>query len=113
VTNLVIKQGTGRPIRIANVKADGVLITNWTGYSVKAHIRDRPESSAVLYEWTSQGVGANVDFDGSDILLELTAAVTSAWTWTRGRYDVELTSPSGVPDRIAEGHIIVDREITR
>lgn len=113
MTNLVVKQGTGRPIRIANVKDAGVLITNWAGYTVKAQIRDRPESATVLHEWTSQGVNANVSFDGSDILLEVDAAVSSAWTWRHGRYDVELTNPAGVPDRLDQGHIILDRETTR
>jgi hypothetical protein len=114
MTNLVLKQGTGRPIRIANVKdSNGVLITNWTGYSVKAQVRERVESAAVLYEWTSQGVTPNVSFDGSDIVLEVDAAVTSAWTWLKGRYDVELTNPAGIPDRIAEGHLTISRETTR
>lgn len=114
MTDLVIKQGTGRPIRIPNVRdADGNLITDWTGFSVQAQIRERVESATVLHEWTSGGVDPNATFEGSDIVLALPAATSAAWTWTHGRYDVELSALGEDPDRIAEGHIIVSREVTR
>jgi hypothetical protein len=113
-TTLVIPQGTDPEIRIPNVRdANGVLITNWAGFSVKAHIRDRVESTTVLYEWTSQGATPNVTFDGSDVVLSLPHATSTAWTWTHARFDVELTDPSGRVARIAEGRIVVDREVTR
>ena len=114
MTNLVIKQGTDPEISIPNVRdADGVLITTWTGYSVRGQIRERVDSPTVLHEWTSQGLAANVTFAGSDVVLDLPAATSSAWTWTKARYDIELTDPTGKTARIAEGHVIIDREVTR
>jgi hypothetical protein len=113
-TNLEIKQGTDDPIEIRNVRdAAGALITNWVGYSVKAHIRERIDSTTVLHEWTSSGVAPNATFSGSDIVLALSHATTTAWTWTRGRYDVELTNPAGKVARIAQGRITISREVTR
>jgi hypothetical protein len=113
VTNLVIKQGTDPVITVPNVRdAAGVLITNWAGFSVLAQIRERVESSTVLHEWTSQGGSANATFSGSDVVLALPNATSSAWTWHEARYDVELTGPAGKA-RIAEGHVIVSREVTR
>lgn len=106
--NLVVKQGTTTTITIPNVKdANGTLITNWAGYTLKAQVRDRVESSTVLHEWTT------FTTSGSDIKLSVSAATSTAWTWTSGRYDVELANPSGQVARIAEGHITVDREVTR
>jgi hypothetical protein len=114
VTNLVIKQGTDPDIRIPNVRdADGDLITTWTGFSVKGQVRERPESPTVLHEWTSQGGTPNVSFEGSDVVLALPHATSTAFAWRHARYDVELTDPSGLVARIAEGHITVDREVTR
>lgn len=111
--DLVIKQGTDPDIRIPNVRdASGVLITTWTGFSVRGQVRERPESPTVLHEWTSQGGAPNATFDGSDVVLSLPAAVSTAFTWTRARYDVELTDSDGKVARIAEGHITVSREIT-
>lgn len=114
MTNLVIKQGTDPDIRIPNVRdADGVLITTWANFSVLGQVRDRVASTTVLHEWTSSGVSANVTFDGSDVVLSLPHPTSTAWPWTHARYDVELTDPQGRVARIAEGHIIVDREVTR
>jgi hypothetical protein len=114
VTNLVIQQGADSEIRIANVRAaDGVLITNWVGYEVNAQVRERVESAVALHEWTSTGPGATATFDGSDIVLAVASATSAAWTWTSGRYDVELTNPDDEVARIAEGHLTVSREVTR
>lgn len=113
-TNLELKQGEDDKITIPNVRdAAKTLITTWTNWSVLAQVRDRPESETVLHEWTSQGVSPNVTFSGSDIVLHIPHATSAAWTWTHGRYDVELTSPSGDVARIAEGHITISREVTR
>lgn len=107
-------QGTDLNIRIPNVTdANNVLITNWTGVTVKAQVRDRVESPDVLYEWSGPGVGSNVTTSGSDVLLAVAHAVSSAWTWRHGRYDVELTNASGAVARIAEGHMFISREVTR
>lgn len=114
-----IPQGTDPVIEIPNVRdANGALVTNWTGFSVKGQIRERPESPTVLHEWTSEGATPNVTFSGSTVVLALPNAVSSAWTWTHARYDVELTDPSGKKARIAPpensgGHVIVSRETTR
>lgn len=114
MTNLVIKQGTDPDIRIPNVRdANGALIATWSGFSVKGQIRERPNSTVVLHEWTSVGVSPNATFAGSDVVLSLPHPTTTAWAWTHGRYDVELTDPQGRVARLAEGHIVVSREVTR
>lgn len=116
MTNLVIKQGSARPIEFRNVRDSAKnLITDFTGYTVKAQIRERPESSTVLHEWTNVGPGANVELDGpaSTIRLLVDPTLTETWTWTVGRYDVKLRNPSGVPDFLDEGHITINRETTR
>jgi hypothetical protein len=78
-TNLAIEQGTDPTIRIPNVRdATGALITNWTGYTVKAHIRERIDSTTVLHEWTSGGATPNATFSGSDIVLTLSHTTTAS-----------------------------------
>lgn len=112
MTNLVIKQGADLEVRIENVKdANGTLITNWSNYSVKVQIRERAESPTVLHEWST--ASGNAAFSGSDIVLSLPNATSASWTWSRGRYDVELTNPTGKVARVAEGHVTVSREVTR
>lgn len=114
MTDLVIRQGTDCVIRLPDVRdADGTLITTWSGYEVHAQVRDRATSPTVLHEWSSVDPGATVTFEGSDIVLAISSVTSSAWTWDKGRYDVELTNPDDEVARIAEGHITVSREVTR
>ena len=114
MTNLVIQQGSDCEIRVPDVvDADGVPITVWVGYEVHAQVRERVDSTAVLHEWSSENPGATVTFEGSDVVLAVSSATSTAWTWTSGRYDIELTNPDGEVARIAEGHITVSREVTR
>jgi hypothetical protein len=113
-TNLELTQGTDQEIRISDVKdASGVLITNWTGWSVKGQVRERVESPTTLHEWTSQGGSPNATFEDSDVVLSLPNATSTAWLWRHARYDVELTDPQSRVVRIAEGHVTVSREVTR
>lgn len=111
MTDLVIKQGKTSRIRVPNVRdADENLITDFTGYSARAQVRERVESATVLHEWASP---TDITFEGSDVVLAVSAATSASWAWTLGRYDVELTGPGGEVATIAEGHIIVEREVTR
>lgn len=112
MTNLEIPQGSDIEVRVPNVRdADGVPITNFTGYTVKAQVRERVESATVLHEW-STALGT-VTTSGSKLVLAVAGTTSTAWTWTHGRYDVELTNPLGKVARVAEGHITVSREVTR
>ena len=114
MTNLVIKQGADAEIRIEDVKdANDVLITNWSGFSFKAQVRDRASSATVLHEWTSQGATPNATFSGSDVVLAVPAAVSSAWTFKYGRVDFELTGPDSKVARLDSAWIVVDPEVTR
>lgn len=112
MTNLVIKQGTDLTIEIPDmVDANGVPITNWTNFSVKAQVRERVESATVLHEWST--AAGNAELIDSKIVLVVARDTSTPWTWTHGRYDVELTNPAGQVTRVAEGHVIVSREVTR
>ena len=112
-TNLELRQGDDLAIRVPNVRdANDIPITNWTGITVHAQVRDRVSSTAVLYEWTSVGPGANVTFSGSNVLLAV-PNTSSAWTWLFGYYDVKLTDAAGKIATIAKGHMTIERGVTR
>ena len=44
--------------------------------------------------------------------IKITAAESSAWTFARGEYDIELTL-AGDTIRLAQGSVVVDQEVTR
>ena len=109
-TDLVIEQGTtwaiSWPIRDENDQPVDV-----TGWSVRAHVRAHRDSTEVLHEWSSQ-LG-NAEASGSDVILSVGPSTSSAWNWSDGVYDVELTDPTGNVARVAAGTVRVSREVTR
>ena len=79
-----------------------------TGCSAKMMIRD---PAGVLLLELSMDNGRLVAGDGR-IVITLTAAETAAITWTKGRYDLELTMSNGDVTRWAEGEAVVSQEVT-
>lgn len=106
---LIIPQGTtwgmAWPITEDGEPKD---ISDW---SARAQVRSTGHFQALLYEWSTELGNATVT--GSAVTLLLTPAVSSSWTWERGVYDVELTSPGGEVFRISEGPVYLTPEVTR
>lgn len=102
---LVINQGAdyALSIPVLNVGAQPVSVDGWTA---AGQIRATPYSDDVLYE-------LDVTPGGSAVVLDIPGAVSAAWTWQFGHYDVELTSPGGDISRIIEGPVIVRPNVTR
>ncbi|WP_372663581.1 hypothetical protein [Amycolatopsis kentuckyensis] len=108
-TPLTIPQGTSWGISWpVTENGEAAAIDAWT---VKAQIRSTPTSPTVLHEWSTEA--GNATTEGSAVTLLLNPASSTAWTWKRGVYDVELISPDGTVYRIAEGAVYVSPEVTR
>lgn len=78
---------------------------------VKAQIRERFDSDAVLHEWSSAAGNATATNDGT-VTLTLPAAVSSGWGWRLAVWDLEVTF-QGVTWRLVEGRVVVSPEVTR
>jgi len=90
---------------------------NLTGYTAKMQIRKSAASEEVLLELSSTN-GKLVLTTGSGtgagtITMIFSATTTAAIGWSRGKYDLELTSADGTVTRLMEGEITVSKEITR
>lgn len=107
---LQIEQGTtwGRSWPLTN--PDTGLPMDLTGWTVHGQVRETPESATVLYEWQSPGNAHTAD---GKVTITVAPAVSAAWLWSRGVYDIEATSPSGQVVRVSEGQVTVSREVTR
>lgn len=84
-----------------------VDVTGWTGVAQVRHGPFEP----LLYEWSV--AHSNLAFSQGAVTLSVTASVSSAWTFTEGSYDLELTDTLGRVYRVAEGSVKVSEEITR
>lgn len=86
---------------------------NLTGYSAKMQIRKSAASDEVLLELSTTNGRITLGTTNGTITLIFSPATTSALTWSRGKYDLELTSGSGDVTRLLEGEITVSKEITK
>lgn len=86
---------------------------NLTGYTAKMQVRQSAASPDVLLEMSTTNSRITLTPGTGTITLVFSATLTSSITWTRGKYDLELTAPNGTVTRLIEGQISVSKEITR
>jgi hypothetical protein len=84
-----------------------------TGYSARMMIKDRV-GGTVLLSLTSAAPDNRIALDvtNNTISLTISAVDTAALTWTRGVYDLELVSLSGVVTTLFSGNVFVTKEVT-
>lgn len=82
-----------------------------TGYTARMTVRDRVGGTE-LVALTSTDSEIILDTAAFTITLTLAAAVTAAFTWTKGVYDLELVSSTGRVTRILSGTITLSKEVT-
>lgn len=94
--------------------ADGLpLDVSAPGWSARAQVRAYQSADVVLAEWVSTGSAPQFVLANSTLTLTIPGAMSAAWSWLTGVYDVLLTSPAGKSARVAEGPVYVSPPITR
>ncbi|GAA2411770.1 MULTISPECIES: hypothetical protein [Nonomuraea] len=108
---LLIEQGATFEHELA--LSDDAGTVNLTGYTARMEIRPCPGSQTLLHRLTSdQGGGITIDGPAGHLQLRLPAAVTRAFAWDRGVYDLLLTPPGGDDNRLIEGPVTVKPGVT-
>jgi len=111
--HMYIPQGTTYGHKFIYKQASDESIINLTGYTARLQIREKVTSTDSLYEATTEDGELTITGDEGEVYLEIPAATTTAWTWTKGVYDLEVISGTGKVLRIAEGNVKVSPEVTR
>lgn len=86
---------------------------NLTGYTAKMQVRQSAASTDVLLELSTANSRLTITPLTGTITMIFSATLTAAIDWSRGKYDLELTSSDGTVTRLIEGQISVSKEITR
>jgi hypothetical protein len=110
MTDLKIKQGSEYRIQWPVLDGNGDPMST-VGWAARAQARASMDSSEVLQAWDSDD--DTLELAEGTLTLIVAAAMSEEWDWTYALYDVEMVSPTGVPTRVAQGSIEVDREVTR
>lgn len=104
--DLTVKQGEDYDRAIAVTDTGTGQPADITGWAVQGQIRAGYSSPTILHT-------LDVTASGTDVVLHIPKATSSAWTWRLARYDIELTAPSGKTTRFMEGSVVVYAEVTR
>lgn len=112
IANLEIDAGATFRVQFlyANPDATDTPI-NLTGYSARMHIRERVESPTTVLELTSAS-GITITAAAGTLDVVIAASVTKDLVGPYV-YDIEIESESGVVDRLAQGVVTVNPEVTR
>lgn len=110
--NLTINQGATFRYKFAWRDKNGRPI-DITGYTARMQIRADVSASAPLITLTTENSGLALGGKTGVISLYINDTATSAITWNKGVYDVELIAPTGDVFRAVGGNVTVSPEITK
>jgi hypothetical protein len=109
--NFVCPQGTTFR-RTLTYKIDDVPV-NLSGYSVAMQIREKPFSKTFIDYLNTDNGKILVTASAGIISLNISASVTANFSSGDYVYDLEISSPSQIVDRLIEGKFKVTPEVTR
>lgn len=109
--HLEIKQGATYKHVFHYQDEEGVTI-NLNGYTGRMQMRKTVSDTTVLYEATTSDDIA-IDGAAGNVTLTIPAATSTAWTFRRAVYDLEIVSGGGEVVRLVKGRVKVDPEVTR
>jgi hypothetical protein len=103
--DLLVEQGCDYTLTVP-VLDDAGQPQTLAGWTVRGQIRAGYSSPTVLHTLA-------LTLSGTAVTLRVPATASAAWTFSLGRYDVELEAPDGTVTRLVEGSVVVRPEITR
>lgn len=84
---------------------------NLSSYTARMQIRQ--SAGGTLYETlTTENGGITLDATENTISLLISDSATEAYTWSRGKYDLEMISPAGRVYLLMRGNVRVESEVT-
>jgi len=120
-----IEQGATTDLLLEYKDSNGSPV-DLSGYTARMQIRPSVDSTTTYLSITSvtasDGTGLNLTPQSGSVTLPRTsgsiglfisAASSSALTFSEGVYDVELESSSGIVTRLLEGIVKLSKEVTR
>lgn len=110
--NFTIEQGATTVKPFVWKSSDGTPV-DLSGYEARMQVRRSTSADDVLLEASTDNGRIQIDPEAGKFTLVLSASVTAAINWSRGRYDIELESPDGDVTRLIYGEITISKEITR
>ncbi|HJX58195.1 MAG TPA: hypothetical protein VJ325_05695 [Thiobacillus sp.] len=92
--NITVNKGKTYDHVFTYTDPDTGAVIDITGYSARMQIRETIDAADYVYQALS---GGDISLGGvtGQVALSIPAAITAAWTFVSGVYDLELVSPAG------------------
>lgn len=110
--DLRVPKGT-RIVQPVQVLTDGVVVALPNGTTAKMQIRATKQSDIVLAELSTVNGRLVLDLNNAKVTIIMATAFTTAFTFERGVYDLNITYPDTEAERIVEGSVYVMPSATR
>jgi hypothetical protein len=117
--NVAVNTATTSAFTVTN-PATGIYISgglatgavNITDYTAALQIRSLPQDATAVLSLTSS---AGITITGATGTIAVTATAAQTGNIDEGPYyyDLEITSPTGVVTRVAQGQVVVSAQVTR
>jgi hypothetical protein len=111
VHNITVEAGATF-VRIFRWLSDDVPV-NLTGATAKLQVRQTATAQDVLFEASTANGKLSIAAALGEITLTITAAESTAFDWTFGKYDLEVTTASGTVYRLIRGTVSISAEVTQ
>lgn len=110
--NVEINQGANWFFNITYEQPAGTPV-NLTGYTAACQLRSLPQDPTAVLTLTTANGGITITANIGKVALSATAIQTGAIDEGVYVYDVEITSPTSVVTRLAQGQAVVTAQVTR
>lgn len=111
VHNITVEKGASFEEIVAWKDEDGNPI-NLTGASARMQVR-RTTNTDLLFEATTANGKLSIANDLGQITITITAAESTDFEWTFGKYDLEVVTAGGLVYRLMRGTISISAEVTQ
>ena len=106
--NINIEQGATFKLQLTVSTNDGTPV-NLVGYQVRGQVRIQFEDTTPTATFTC----VITDAANGKVEVTLSAATTTALSFTKGVYDIELVTPASNVVRLLKGNAILSKEVTK
>lgn len=110
--NLEIVRGDTKTFTVTYTETDGTPV-DLTDYTARMQIRKTMDDGS--YIWQGSTTTGEISITGASGLISITIPKTNTATFNfdRGKYDLEITSSTGVTETIMGGEATLIKDVTR
>lgn len=110
--DITVNQGSAFKLNVQALNSDKTVM-DLTGYSARMQVRETSASTIVLMSASTLDGGITINSPGGVVMINISAALTTAMTWNAGEWDLEIYTDAANVIRLVKGYASLSQEVTR